>query len=151
MFLMKNKENSFTIINLIWRPAFLKATVNVSKMATLKKSVSRPIILLDEYSAILLTFIKLPFAIKIFVLSIFEWALKTGFTVHAGWSIVYIEGRGATIYQYTGKPQFTLNKYCITIHFWLYQYTRLRYMSSSQFSPLICKKISIIGFEIARN
>ena len=34
-----------------------------------------------EHSAILSTFIKLPFAIKIFVLSIFEWLLKTGFTV----------------------------------------------------------------------
>ena len=34
-----------------------------------------------EHSAILLTFIKLLFAIKIFVLSIFEWPLKTGFTV----------------------------------------------------------------------
>ena len=34
-----------------------------------------------EHSAILLTFIKPPFVIKIFVLSIFEWPLKTGFTV----------------------------------------------------------------------
>ena len=34
-----------------------------------------------EHSAILLTFIKLLFVIKIFVLSIFEWPLKTGFTV----------------------------------------------------------------------
>ena len=34
-----------------------------------------------EHSAILLTFIKLPFVIKAFVLSIFEWLLKTGFTV----------------------------------------------------------------------
>ena len=34
-----------------------------------------------EHSAILSTFIKLPFVIKIFVLSIFEWLLKTGFTV----------------------------------------------------------------------
>ena len=33
------------------------------------------------HSAILSTFIKLPFAIKTFVLSIFEWPLKTGFTV----------------------------------------------------------------------
>ena len=32
-----------------------------------------------EHSAILSTFIKLPFAIKIFVLSIFERPLKTGF------------------------------------------------------------------------
>ena len=35
-----------------------------------------------EYSAILLTFIKLPFVIKIVVLSIFEWLFYTGFTVH---------------------------------------------------------------------
>ena len=35
-----------------------------------------------EHSAILLTFIKLPFVIKIFVLSIFEWPFYTGFTVH---------------------------------------------------------------------
>ena len=34
-----------------------------------------------EHSAILLTFIKLPFVIKIFVLSIFEWLFYTGFTV----------------------------------------------------------------------
>ena len=35
----------------------------------------------EEHSAILLTFIKLPFAINTFVLSIFEWSLKTGFIV----------------------------------------------------------------------
>ena len=34
-----------------------------------------------EHSAILLTFIKLPFVIKIFVLSIFEWPFYTGFTL----------------------------------------------------------------------
>ena len=34
-----------------------------------------------EHSAILSTFIKLPFVIKIFVLSVFKWPLKTGFTV----------------------------------------------------------------------
>ena len=34
-----------------------------------------------EHSAILPTFIKLPFVSKIFVLTIFEWPLKTGFTV----------------------------------------------------------------------
>ena len=36
-----------------------------------------------EHSAILLIFIKLPFVIKIFVLSIFEWPFYTGFTVIA--------------------------------------------------------------------
>ena len=35
-----------------------------------------------EHSAILLTVIELPFIIKIFVLSIFEWPFYTGFTVH---------------------------------------------------------------------
>ena len=34
-----------------------------------------------EHSAILSTFIKLPVVIKIYVLSIFKWLLKTGFTV----------------------------------------------------------------------
>ena len=34
-----------------------------------------------EHSAILSTFIKLPFSNKTFVLSILEWPLKTGFTV----------------------------------------------------------------------
>ena len=34
-----------------------------------------------EHSAILLTFIKLPFVIKIFVLSIFDWLFYTGLTV----------------------------------------------------------------------
>ena len=33
-----------------------------------------------EKSAILLTFIKLPFVFKIFVLPIFEWLFYTGFT-----------------------------------------------------------------------
>ena len=35
----------------------------------------------SKHSAILSTFIKLPFVFKTFVLSIFEWPLKTGFTV----------------------------------------------------------------------
>ena len=34
-----------------------------------------------EHSAIISTFTKLPFVIKIYVLYIFEWPLKTGFTV----------------------------------------------------------------------
>ena len=37
-----------------------------------------------EHSAIFLTFIKLPFVFKTFVLSLFEWPLKTGFTVFKG-------------------------------------------------------------------
>ena len=41
-------------------------------------------ILTLEHSAMLLTCIKQPFVIKIFVLSISEWSLKTGFTVLVG-------------------------------------------------------------------
>ena len=36
----------------------------------------------EEHSAILLTFIELPFVIKIIVLFIFQWLFYTGFTVH---------------------------------------------------------------------
>ena len=42
---------------------------------------SKGSMLQGEHSAILSTFIKLPYVIKIFVLSICEWQLKTGFTV----------------------------------------------------------------------
>ena len=35
----------------------------------------------QKYCRILLTFIKLPFVMKTFVLSIFEWPFYTGFTV----------------------------------------------------------------------
>ena len=47
-------------------------------------------IIAGEHSAIVLTFIiyKLPFVIKTFVLSIFEWPLKAGFTVFACWEIL---------------------------------------------------------------
>ena len=55
---------------------------NLCKTATLKKThnwFSRPI---KKHSAILLTFIRLPFVIQIVVLSFFEWPFYTGFTVH---------------------------------------------------------------------
>ena len=41
-----------------------------------------------EHSAILLTFIKLLFAIKIFILSILEWPFYTGFTVSCTFSLI---------------------------------------------------------------
>ena len=69
-------------------------TVNLSKTASLKKNkivflhrVSLNAgqrhcrILQGEHSAILSTFIKLPFGIYSFGLSIFKWPLKTGSTV----------------------------------------------------------------------
>ena len=41
-----------------------------------------------EHSAILLTCIKLPFVIKIYEMSIFEWLFYTGFTVYK--NIIYM-------------------------------------------------------------
>ena len=46
-----------------------------------------------EHSAILLTFIKLPFAIKIFVSSFFEWPFYAGFTVPSKCQTVWIQVR----------------------------------------------------------
>ena len=43
-----------------------------------------------RYSAIFSTFIKLPFVIKIFVLSIFEWPFYTGFTVFLSLKIFFL-------------------------------------------------------------
>ena len=43
-----------------------------------------------EQSAILPTFIKLPFVIKAFVLSIFEWPFKTGLTVDCDGPLSFI-------------------------------------------------------------
>ena len=52
---------------------------------------------LREHSAILLTSIKLPFVFKTFVFSIFEWSLKTGFSVllylHHNLDHIYIKAR----------------------------------------------------------
>ena len=48
-----------------------------------------------EHSAILSTFIKLPFVIKICVLSIFEWPLKTSFTVFLPLKVVLILANSA--------------------------------------------------------
>ena len=48
-----------------------------------------------EHSAILLTFIKLPIFIKIFVLSIFEWPFYTGFTVRD--QLVYLSSSSMVV------------------------------------------------------
>ena len=47
-----------------------------------------------EHSAILSTIIKLPFVIKTFVLSIFQWPLKTGFTVPIVLLIALVSSHG---------------------------------------------------------
>ena len=57
-----------------------------------------------EHSAICSTFIKLPFVIKIFVLSIFEWLFYTGFTVSS--IIWFINNENCrNIYSYMGQHE----------------------------------------------
>ena len=67
----------------IWRFSILDPlkVFSILTGATFKGKNMFPIGEQWEHSAILSIFIKLPFAIKIFVLSIFEWPLKAGFTV----------------------------------------------------------------------
>ena len=73
-----------------------------------------------EHSAILSTFIKLPFVIKIFGLFIFEWQLKTGYTVKYFISSSIHVGNwpNATennIYEHTAyKPHLTI-KYMVDV------------------------------------
>ena len=62
------------------RPLKKKTKVRFQDQLSLNAGQTYCRMLQGEHSAILSTFIKLPFANKIFVLSIFEWPLKTGFT-----------------------------------------------------------------------
>ena len=63
-----------------------------------------------EHSAILSTFIKLPFVITIFVLSIFEWLFYTGFTqiLHRFTQFFSVceECESATVRQNTVQPVY---------------------------------------------
>ena len=65
-----------------------------------------------ENSAILSTFIKLPFVIKIFVLSIFEWLFYTGFTVF----------RFYEIFKFIGGASKTLNSLHRSRLIWVHTY-----------------------------
>ena len=70
---MQKKGHSQKDHNLVFKTNYLQLSLN----AGLKYFR----MLQWEHSAILLTFSKLPFVIKIFVLSISEWPFYTGFTV----------------------------------------------------------------------
>ena len=64
------------------RPLSKRSKIGFQDQSSLNAGQKYCRMLQGEHSAILSTFIKLPFVIKIFVLSIFEWPLKTGFTVY---------------------------------------------------------------------
>ena len=70
-----------------------------------------------EHSAIRSTFMKVPFTIKISVLSIIEWPLKTGFTV-----IIYLKAVLHNVSQNKDSKKNEnhknkLNLLCVFIHF----------------------------------
>ena len=77
LFMCKNCDYSQTCLklSLIRRPTLVFKT-----QLSLNAGQKYCRMLQEEHSAILSTFIKLPFVIWIFFLSIFEWPLKTGFT-----------------------------------------------------------------------
>ena len=66
---------------------------------------------IGEHSAILTTFIKLPFSIKAIVLSIFKWSLKTGFTaisiINLTFVFIYMERSGLVVDCWTGDRVVT--------------------------------------------
>ena len=63
------------------RPLITKSKIGFKGRLSLNAGQKYCRMLQWVHSAILLTFIKLPFIIKVFDLSIFEWPFKTGFTV----------------------------------------------------------------------
>ena len=76
---MKKKKYSKTCLKLPLKTTknwFLRPIIALGRSKVLQNAQR-------EHSAVLLTFIKLPFVFKTFVLSIFEWPLKTGFTVYS--------------------------------------------------------------------
>ena len=70
------------------RPSEKRSNIGFQDQLLLNAGQKYCRMLQEVHSAILLTFIKLPFAIKIFVLSIFKWPFYTGFTVD-GWENNY--------------------------------------------------------------
>ena len=73
-----------------------------------------------EHSATLLTLIKLPFVFKSFVLSIFEWPLKTGFTVGPNLRSLVLFNMPCSIgiyHSHLSSKVLCAGIYCLTISF----------------------------------
>ena len=84
MSIMKSSFNSLSTLyskTCVKRPLSKRQKICFQDQLSLNAGQKYCRMLQREHSAILSNFIKLPFVIKIFVLSIFEWPLKTGFTV----------------------------------------------------------------------
>ena len=85
-----DKWHSYNALSALWlagkfsttvKPVLSSHSKRIQDRLSLNAGQKYCRMLQGEHSAILSTYIKLPFVIKIFVLSIFEWPLKKGFTV----------------------------------------------------------------------
>ena len=72
--------------NCVKRPLSKATQIGFQDQLSLNAGQTYCRMLQEEHSAIPLIFIKLPFVIEIFVLSIFEWPFYTGFTEVANFS-----------------------------------------------------------------
>ena len=77
----RDEKNHFYSETCVKRPHSKRQKIGFQDQLLLNAGRKYCRMLQVELSAILLTFIKLPIVIKIFVLSIFEWLFYTGFTV----------------------------------------------------------------------
>ena len=78
---MNHSRNSSYSKTCVKRPRSKRPKIGFQDQLSLNAGQKYCRMLQGEHSAILSTFIKLPFVIKVFVLSIFEWPFYTGFTV----------------------------------------------------------------------
>ena len=78
---MGKKQCMIVQYNLCKTATFKETKIGFKDQLSLNAGQKYCRMLQGVHSAILLTFIKLPFVIKIFVLLIFEWPLKTDFTI----------------------------------------------------------------------
>ena len=78
---MKIIQNITVELNLCKTTTLKMTKIWFSKQLSINAGQKYCRMLQGEHSAIFSTFIKLPFVIRIFVLSIFEWPFYTGFTV----------------------------------------------------------------------
>ena len=81
LYLLKKGMNLAYSKNCVKRPLSKRPQIGFQDQLSLNAGQKYCRMLQGEHSEILLTFIKLPPVIKIFVLSIFEWPFYTGFTV----------------------------------------------------------------------
>ena len=93
----RNKYNK----TCVERPLSKRPQIGFQDQLTLNEGQKYCRMLPLEYSAILLTFIKLPFVIKIFVLSIFEWPFYLGFTVLAQIKVWLLEVIALCLWNFT--------------------------------------------------